>query len=168
MTGEFRQADQPFQRTGYDLAGLGNEIGLVDLAGCFNPAATAPAASVEKLHNRYNRVRSGEILAASAAPSLSMDSLSWYPEIEIVGTTVINNRARSLLLTSPHRTIVENCPFSGADEAILSVAGFGGLWFKSGHARDLTIRGNTFLDGDYGRTRRGGELIRLSAADSQG
>ena len=155
-----------FQQMGYDFAGPGDQIGFVDPAVSFYPVANNSVASLEKLNHRYYRIRFREKLAAQVVPGILLDNLSWYPEIEIAGTTVINNKARSLLLSSPHRTVVENCTFSSMDEGIIAGAGFAGLWFESGHPRDLTIRGNTFLDGGYGRTR-GAELIRLSAADSQ-
>ena len=50
-------------------------------------------------------------------------------------------------------------------EAISCGAGFGGTWFESGHPRNLTIRGNTFLDCGYANPN-GAEVIRFRTADS--
>jgi hypothetical protein len=155
-----------FQQMGYDFAGPGDRIGFVLPGHSFYPLAVHTVASVEKFNHRYYRVRFRDPLDARIEPGFLMDNLDWYPEVEILNTTVINNRARALLLSTPHRTLVEKCTLSSMGEAIISGAGYGGLWFESGHARDLTIRGNTFLDGGYARPR-GAELIRFGAASSE-
>jgi len=154
-----------FQQMGYDFAGPGDRIGFVDPKGSFYPFITHTTERLEKINHRYYRLTFREPLDPNIAPGMLMDNLDWYPEVEILRTKVINNRARGLLLSSPRRTVVDGCTFSNMMNALSMGAGFGGSWFESGHTRNLVIRNNTFLDSGY-HSPKGAALIRLGAAKS--
>ena len=154
-----------FQQMGYEFAGPGDRIGFVDPKGSFYPFITHTTERLEKINQRYYRLTFRESLDPQIAPGMLMDNLDWYPEVEVLRTKVINNRARGLLLSSPRRTVVEGCTFSNMMNALSMGVEFGGSWFESGHARDLVIRNNTFLDCGY-HSPKGAALIRLGAAKS--
>ena len=62
---------------------------------------------------------------------------------------VRNNRARSILVSTPRKVVVEGNTFSSMMSAIL-FEGDMDHWYESGAVRDVTIRNNRFLDGTYG------------------
>ena len=107
-----------FQQMGYDFAGPGDRIGFVEPGESLFPFAIHTVDSVEKINDRYYRVRFREPLDKGIRKGSQMDNLDWYPEVEIIRTTVINNRARGILLSSPLSTLVEGCTFSNMDRAI--------------------------------------------------
>ena len=75
--------------------------------------------------------------------------MSWYPELIFRNNVVRNNRARSILVSTPRKVVVEGNTFSSMMSAIL-FEGDMDHWYESGAVRDVTIRNNRFLDGTYG------------------
>lgn len=75
--------------------------------------------------------------------------MSWYPELIFRNNVVRNNRARSILVSTPRKVIIEGNTFSSMMSAIL-FEGDMDHWYESGAVRDVTIRNNKFLDGTYG------------------
>jgi hypothetical protein len=72
-----------------------------------------------------------------------------HPEVLISGCRFRGNRARGILLGSRGKILIENNVFQTAGTAIL-LEGDGRFWFEQGGVRDLTIRGNTFDNCNYG------------------
>lgn len=58
-------------------------------------------------------------------------------------------RARSILVSTPRKVVIEGNTFSSMMSAIL-FEGDMDHWYESGAVRDVTIRNNRFLDGTYG------------------
>lgn len=54
-------------------------------------------------------------------------------------------RARGVLVSTPQKVIVEQNLFESSGSAVL-IAGDANEWYESGACRDVTIRGNTFLN----------------------
>lgn len=75
-----------------------------------------------------------------------VENPSWHPEFTMKGCTVRNNRARSILLSSPGRMIIENNHFIRPMMAAIAIAGDMNFWFESGQVTDLVIRDNVFTD----------------------
>lgn len=57
--------------------------------------------------------------------------------------------ARSILVSTPRKVVIEGNTFSSIMSAIL-FEGDMSHWYESGAVRDVTVRNNRFLDGTYG------------------
>lgn len=77
-----------------------------------------------------------------------IENVSASPEIEISGCECGNNRPRGFLLSSPKKTVVENCIFYNMYAGIFIEAGVAG-WYESGCVTDVTIRNNLFKNSAY-------------------
>ncbi len=78
-----------------------------------------------------------------------LENIEWYPVFEFKNNIVQNNRARSILISSPKKVLIEGNTLSSQMTGIL-FEGDMEHWFESGAVNDVTIRNNTFLDGAYG------------------
>jgi hypothetical protein len=79
----------------------------------------------------------------------ALDNITWYPTFTFRNNIVRNNRARSVLITTRKKTIIENNSFSSSMTSIL-FEGDLNHWFESGSVDDVIIRNNTFYDNVYG------------------
>jgi hypothetical protein len=84
---------------------------------------------------------------------LSAENLSWYPDLIMRNNTVRENRARSVLVTTKGRVLIENNYFSSQMHGIL-IEGDNNNWYESGAVQDVTIRNNTFENIGYEVTKR--------------
>ena len=85
---------------------------------------------------------------------LSMENLTWYPDFTMRNNTVTENRARSVLITTKGRVLVENNYFSSQMKGIL-IEGDNNYWYESGAVEDVMIRNNVFENIGYEGGPRG-------------
>lgn len=79
-------------------------------------------------------IKAGDILEnASANPSLIVRNCRFLKK----------NRARSILVTTPEKVLIENNYFNTSGAAIL-IEGDIRLWYESGGIKDVTVRNNVF------------------------
>ncbi|MFI3306824.1 MAG: right-handed parallel beta-helix repeat-containing protein, partial [Rikenellaceae bacterium] len=79
-----------------------------------------------------------------------LENKSWNPRFTMRGCTIQNHRARSVVLKSPLKTVIEDNYFSSMMSGVL-LRGESKFWYESGAVEDLLIRGNTFHNaGDCG------------------
>jgi len=83
-------------------------------------------------------------------PDSGVENPAWNPTFTMTNCTVRNNRARSILLSSNKRMVIENNRFIRSMMASIAIAGDVNYWFESGNVTDLVIRGNHFIDGCTG------------------
>lgn len=95
-------------------------------------------------------------VCATYAPCDVIENLSANPEIEISDCECGNNRPRGFLLSSPKKTLVENCTFYNMYEGIHIGGGIGG-WYESGSTENVTIQNNQFRNSAFA----GGTAINI-------
>ena len=78
--------------------------------------------------------------------SSGVDNPTWYPSFSMTNSTVRNNRARSILLTSQREMHIENNTFYQPMMGAIVLEGDMNYWFESGNVTALTIRNNQFVD----------------------
>lgn len=103
---------------------------------------------------RYINERLSEYVFEDPIPSEikvddAIDNITWYPETIFRNNIVRNNRARSILISTRNKTIIENNYFSSMMTSIL-FEGDLDHWYESGSVDDVLIRNNTFGDNVYG------------------
>lgn len=76
----------------------------------------------------------------------AVENADWQPSVVFSGNKVANNRARGTLFTTNKPVLVENNLFDHVSGSAILLAGDAAGWYESGACRDVTIRGNTFVD----------------------
>jgi hypothetical protein len=74
-----------------------------------------------------------------------VDNVSWYPDVTIRNCTVTMDSCRGFLLTTRGKALIEGCTFTRTEMSAILVEDDAEGWFESGPIRDLTIRGNRFI-----------------------
>lgn len=136
------------QQAGYDFAGPGDSLDVVDSQTLLRKHALC-VARAERINEHYLRLTFTAPLDGRIAPGDGLENMSWYPELIFRDNIVRNNRARSILVTTPRRVEIEGNTFSSMMSALL-IEGDMEHWYESGAVRDVTVRNNRFLDGTYG------------------
>ena len=72
-----------------------------------------------------------------------VDEISHVPEVLFENCTMVNNRARSMLLASHGKIVIRNNIFKSAGPAIMFEAN-GNFWYEAGGTKDVLITGNVF------------------------
>jgi len=84
-----------------------------------------------------------EPVPAGLAVGDALENLAWAPEVHIARCTFDSCRARGVLLSTPRRSIIEECLFRSSGAAVL-IAGDANQWYESGAVTDLLICNNIF------------------------
>ena len=137
-----------WQQTGFDFAAPGDEIRFVGEYKLL-PICTAIVKTVRVINEKYREVTFTSELPASIDTSCAGNNITWMPSLEFKNNIVRENRARSLLVTTPRPVLIENNRFSSMMSAIL-IEGDTHVWFESGQVEDVIIRNNYFGDMGYG------------------
>lgn len=74
---------------------------------------------------------------------LSMENLTWYPDLIMKNNTIRQNRARGALITTKGKVLLENNYFSTQMHGIL-IEGDNKKWYESGSVEDVVIKNNVF------------------------
>lgn len=75
-----------------------------------------------------------------------VENITWTPEVVFSGNTVRNNRARGALFSTPKKVVAENNFFDHTSGTAILLCGDCNGWYETGACRDVTIRGNRFLN----------------------
>ncbi|MDF7825549.1 right-handed parallel beta-helix repeat-containing protein [Pontiellaceae bacterium B12227] len=84
---------------------------------------------------------------------LSVENLTWYPDLIFRKNIVRENRARSILVTTKGKVLIENNYLSSQMHGIL-IEGDNNKWYESGAVEDVIIRNNEFVNIGYAKTER--------------
>ena len=75
-----------------------------------------------------------------------VENATWTPEVEIRDSYFGRTPTRGILITTRRKSVIENNIFFRTTMSAIDVADDAGSWFESGVVRDLTIRGNKFIE----------------------
>jgi hypothetical protein len=75
----------------------------------------------------------------------ALENLTWSPDLLVSNTHFKSCRARSLLVSTPGKVVIENNTFESSGSAIL-IAGDANNWFESGAVTDVLIKNNVFTE----------------------
>jgi len=74
-----------------------------------------------------------------------VENVTWTPEVEVRNCTVSVDSCRGFLLTTRKPILIENNTFIKTTMPAILIADDANSWFESGPVRDVTIRGNRFV-----------------------
>lgn len=140
-----------YQQFGYDFADQFDTIQFIE-AESLQPLGLGEVKHQEKINNRYYKIVFREDLPKNIKSGDGLENITWYPICTFRNNVVRNNRARSILISTKNRCIIENNSFSSMMSGIL-IEGDLHYWHEAGAVNDVIIRNNTFLDGGYGGSR---------------
>lgn len=137
-----------WQQAGFDFLHPGLKVELVSKDSLIT-LGEARVKSALRLNSIYTRVELDQPIPQEVKVNDVLADSEHYPEVLVRGCTIRGNRARGMLMASRGRTMIENNVFHSPGAAIL-LEGDGSYWFEQAGVRDLTIRGNTFDNCNFG------------------
>ncbi len=146
---------------GVDFIKPGMTLEFVDNNN-MNTYARRTVKEAVPLNKVYTEVTFPEPLPAGVKPRHVIAADDEYPDVLIKGCRMRGNRARGLLLGSRGPIVIEDCYFHIPGAAIL-FEGDGNYWFEQSGVKDVTIRNNTFENGNYGYSVWGSACIAVGS-----
>lgn len=141
-----------FQQWGLTFAESGDEVALLSRETIL-PFTNATVTSVENLNeHRFVLTLDGLPPSLPDVP-MSLENLSWYPDLVMRNNTIREARARSVLVTTKGKVLIENNTFASQMHGIL-IEGDNNKWYESGAVEDVMIRNNLFDNVGYAVDRR--------------
>lgn len=136
------------QQMDYDFANTGDLIQLVD-GETLLPLEKNELKQVTKINNGYYILEFKNNFSGNLKTGDGLENITWYPVLTFRNNVVRNNRARSILISTRNKTLIENNTFSSMMTSIL-FEGDLNYWHESGAVEDVTVRNNVFYDNAYG------------------
>ena len=133
----FQQLGTAFARPGDRLRLLNRET-LLGYAEC-------TVTGISRVNEDYYILTLDKPLTDILQPGSSVENLTARPDVIFRNNTVRNNRARSVLITSGGKALIENNLFERPSAMSILVEGDNDFWFESGGVEDVTIRNNKFV-----------------------
>lgn len=78
-----------------------------------------------------------------------VENITWTPEVLIQNNYFSGTNTRGVLLTTRKKAVIENNTFYRTGMHAILIANDASNWYESGPVRDVTIRGNRFVDCAY-------------------
>ncbi|MFD2333045.1 right-handed parallel beta-helix repeat-containing protein [Cohnella sp. GCM10020058] len=107
---------------------------------------TGTVKAAERLSDRLLEVTLADPVPEAVEEGNVVENVTWTPEVHIAGNRFARIPTRGILLTTRRPAIIENDTFEQMRKSAVWIEGASFSWFESGPVRDLTIRGNKFVD----------------------
>jgi len=143
------------QQRGLVVMDAGDEVRFVtsaDLQGY----ADAKVVSTRNLNADRFEVKLDHLPEGGVREGSGLYNLSWQADLTFRNSIVRNNRARTMLIATSGKVLVENNVFEHSSMAGIQMEGDNGFWWESGPTRNAVIRKNTFRN-------NAGAVLRMSA-----
>ncbi|WP_226912985.1 right-handed parallel beta-helix repeat-containing protein [Flavicella marina] len=136
------------QQWGLTFAEAGDNI-MITSRETILPVFETSVKDVEVLNEKKFLITLTEVPEKLPEGLLSLENITWNPDLLMQNNTIRENRARSVLVTTKGSVLIENNYFSSQMHGIL-IEGDNNKWYESGGVRDITIRNNVFENIGYG------------------
>lgn len=131
-----------FQQWGLIFAEPGDKIALLSRETIL-PFAETVVERIKVLNEHRFVMTVAEVPDVMIDAPMSVENLTWYPDVIMRNNKIQENRARSVLITTKGRVVIENNYFASQMHGIL-IEGDNNKWYESGAVADVTIRNNVF------------------------
>ena len=133
------------QQRGNHFADRGDAIRVIDRT-TMRPVGIGKVLSIDRVNENWYIFRTDFPLETLSDPEkYAVENISRGASAVIRNCSVRYNRARSLLLSTPGKVLVEDCSFASMMAGIV-ICGDANFWYESGGTSDIVIRGNRFTD----------------------
>lgn len=138
-----------FEQLGFKFAEAGDEMWFI-LAPSPSRHSTNVVSKVYTVNEKYIVLTFENNLPEGLKIGDIVENKTWNPTFTMRGCTIQNNRARSIVLKTPLKTVIEDNYFSSMMSAVF-FRGESHYWYESGAVEDIVIRNNYFKNtGDCG------------------
>lgn len=131
-----------FQQEGYNFAQVGDELLFVDRNGLV-PIGYAKVTGIRCINENCYEISTDMDISSHQGKELAIDNTDYSVNAVIRNCIVRKNRARSLLISTAGRTIIEGCDFASMMAGI-RICGDANYWFESGNTDEIIIKNNIF------------------------
>lgn len=108
--------------------------------------------SVKKLNDREIEITLNSPMPKGFEIGDVVENITWTPEVVIQNNLFSGTNTRGVLLTTRKKTVIENNTFYRTGMHAILIANDASSWYESGPVRDVTIRGNRFVDCGYNQS----------------
>jgi hypothetical protein len=133
-----------FQQNGFDFGSKGDKIRFVSRTDLL-PIQNNVIADVARISEKTYEITFMNELGPEITVFTAIENTSYMAGLKMVNCTVKQNRARSILISTPKKVEVLNNYFSSMMAGV-RICGDANYWFESGPVQDVVISGNTFED----------------------
>ncbi len=133
---------QHFEQLGFNFAGAGDEMWFIHSPSP-ERGETAVVKSVKRINEAITEITFEKPLPEAVAVGDVLENKTWNPTFTMRGCTIQNHRARSIVLKTPLKTVIEDNYFSSMMSGVL-FRGEMKNWYESGAVEDVLIQNNTF------------------------
>lgn len=144
---EFIASISHFQQMGLVFAEPGDKVALLSRTTVL-PFFETEITKVKPINEKRFVLTMKDVPANLPKGPLSIENLTWNPDLIFRNNIVRENRARSILVTTKGKVLIENNYLSSQMHGIL-IEGDNNKWYESGAVKDITIRNNTFVNIGY-------------------
>lgn len=132
------------QSVGMNWGHPGDKIGFIENSEMYQ-LGTRELANFEKLDDENFILTFTSPIPKELAEKDALENLTWSPDLLVRNTHFKSCRARSLLVSTPGKVVIENNIFESSGSAIL-IAGDANGWFESGAVTNVLIKNNVFTE----------------------
>ncbi|VGO20479.1 right-handed parallel beta-helix repeat-containing protein [Pontiella sulfatireligans] len=141
-----------FQQWGLTFGEPGDKIAILSRETIL-PFYETTVKNIKVLNEHRFVLTVTDVPANLSKGPLSVENLSWYPDLVFRKNIVRENRARSILVTTKGKVLIEDNYLSSQMHGIL-IEGDNNKWYESGAVQDVTIRNNEFVNIGYAVSER--------------
>lgn len=132
------------QTYGFDWGATGETIQLIAPKTMEISSPEVKIVSIEQINEKQFRIEFDTPLEPEVGQGI--ENLTRTPEVEFCRNTIRNNRARGALFSTPRKTLCADNLFDHTSGSAILLCGDCNGWFETGACRDVTIRGNRFIN----------------------
>lgn len=140
--GQFLASISHFQQMGFEFGSKGDEVAIISRETVL-PLYKTAIKSFERINEKRMLITLEDVPQDMPGGPLSLENLTWNANLTFRDNIVRENRARSLLVTTKGKTLIENNYFNSQMHGIL-IEGDNKFWYESGAVEDVTIQNNIF------------------------
>lgn len=145
---QFLASISHFQQLGFVFGEVGDKVAILSRETVL-PFFETSITEVKALNDKRFLVTLAEVPTVIPDGPLSLENLTWHPDVILRNNHIRENRARSALITTKGKVVIENNYFNSQMHGIL-IEGDNKFWYESGAVQDVTIRKNTFVNSGFG------------------
>lgn len=132
------------QQRGITFATPGEKLRFVD-AETLLAYVERTVSAVRSINDGYLEIEFTEPIDGVLRPHTALENSDWQAELVFRRNLVRNNRARSILITTAGRVLIEDNRFERSSMINILMEGDCHFWHESGSASEVMIRRNTFV-----------------------
>ena len=136
-----------FQQWGLTFAEPGDKVAFLSRITIL-PLAETTVEKIRPLNEHRFVMTVADVPDPFPDGPLSVENLTWYPDLIMKNNKIRENRARGALITTKGKVLLEDNYFSSQMHGIL-IEGDNNKWYESGAVQDITVKNNVFENIGY-------------------